>query len=456
MAIIEETPTILSPTRQNGPWPVNFSELKNHSRDFWTNNKEWKENLADCLEKLNIPQSYAQAECAYANTRTIFATFREQGVEFEMLDFEGTFYTLYKRKKDKEGMAFDFKQGAMTFAWNNVKYYLVKMLFVDYNYEEAITFVYAPELNDILRFCNWLEKLSQNTDDKILIYNKTWEPSSELMNEIASASWDKIVLDANDKAEIRGNINDFFSERSKEIYEQLNMSWRRGLLFVGPPGTGKTKASKAAANDVRNIAKIIYVLNADNPQSGLKGGLQDIYDKAKESAPCLVVLEDVDTLITEHVKSFFLQLLDGFSPSSGVLTIATTNHPETLDAALTERPSRFDRKYMFPTPTDTLRRTYMNEILLTQLTQAELDSADIQNAVEYIINNSKNFSYASLQEVYLTAFYPYLINNRTGNLAQGLKDAVDIMKKQHKKTSMSMANEVAGRPDDQKLGFSSR
>ena len=72
--------------------------------------------------------------------------------------------------------------------------------------------------------------------------------------------------------------------------------------------------------------------------------MADVFNKARQLAPCILVLEDLDSLINDRNRSFFLNQLDGLTGNDGLLVLCTTNHAERLDPALSERPSRFDRK----------------------------------------------------------------------------------------------------------------
>lgn len=72
--------------------------------------------------------------------------------------------------------------------------------------------------------------------------------------------------------------------------------------------------------------------------------MQDVFDKARELAPCVMILEDLDSLITDSNRSFFLNQMDGIEGNDGLLLISTTNHFDRLDPGLSSRPSRFDRK----------------------------------------------------------------------------------------------------------------
>ena len=69
-----------------------------------------------------------------------------------------------------------------------------------------------------------------------------------------------------------------------------------------------------------------------------------VFSKARQLSPCLIILEDLDSLINDGNRSFFLNQLDGLENNDGLLVIGTTNHFEKLDPGLSSRPSRFDRK----------------------------------------------------------------------------------------------------------------
>jgi transitional endoplasmic reticulum ATPase len=69
-----------------------------------------------------------------------------------------------------------------------------------------------------------------------------------------------------------------------------------------------------------------------------------VFEKARAEAPCVLILEDLDSLINDNNRSFFLNQLDGLENNDGLLVIGSTNHYDRLDPAITKRPSRFDRK----------------------------------------------------------------------------------------------------------------
>jgi SpoVK/Ycf46/Vps4 family AAA+-type ATPase len=87
----------------------------------------------------------------------------------------------------------------------------------------------------------------------------------------------------------------------------------------------------------------LYVKSFQHWQ-GEEVAMQEVFDKARQLAPCVIVLEDLDALITDRNRSFFLNQLDGLQGNDGLLVIGTTNHFDRLDPGLSTRPSRFDRK----------------------------------------------------------------------------------------------------------------
>ena len=139
-------------------------------------------------------------------------------------------------------------------------------------------------------------------------------------------------------------------------YSEVGASMPKGLLLVGPPGTGKTMLAKAVAGE------------ADVPFFSISGSefiemfvgmgaskVRDLFQQAKEKAPCIVFIDEIDTIgkkrdgqmggndEREQTLNQLLTEMDGFEGNAGVIILAATNRPESLDPALT-RPGRFDRR----------------------------------------------------------------------------------------------------------------
>jgi ATP-dependent 26S proteasome regulatory subunit len=118
----------------------------------------------------------------------------------------------------------------------------------------------------------------------------------------------------------------------------------------------------------------------------------------------VLVLEDLDSLVSPENRSFFLNQLDGFEQNHGLIVLATTNHADRIDAAIIDRPSRFDRKYHFTLPTSAERQVYLAgwQNRLLQETQWEAnDVAEIAVATE-------GFSFAYLKELIISSVLSWI------------------------------------------------
>jgi ATP-dependent Zn protease len=116
------------------------------------------------------------------------------------------------------------------------------------------------------------------------------------------------------------------------------------------------------------------------------------------------VLEDLDSMITDKSRAFFLNELDGFRVNTGVVVLATTNHPEKLDTAILDRPSRFDRKYFFELPGEKERRAYIEHWNCDL--QPELRVSDRANAA--VVEETAGFSFAYLKELFVASMAEWM------------------------------------------------
>lgn len=156
------------------------------------------------------------------------------------------------------------------------------------------------------------------------------------------------------KKDLQEAADKFFD--SKDAYEDLGVPWKRGLMFHGPPGNGKTISIKALMHsllDRKHSIPTLYVKQAPNQYS-----IQSVFTQARALAPCMLVLEDIETIVTQQTRSYFFNQMDGLEDNSGLFVVASTNYLDKLDPGLTSRPSRFDRKYLFPLPNEHERTLY--------------------------------------------------------------------------------------------------
>ena len=140
-------------------------------------------------------------------------------------------------------------------------------------------------------------------------------------------------------------------------YKEIGASMPKGILLVGPPGTGKTMLAKAVAGE----ANVPFFSMSGSAFVEMFVGMgaskvRDLFSQAKEKAPCIVFIDEIDAIgqkrsggqyggndEREQTLNQLLTEMDGFEGNNGVIILAATNRPESLDPALT-RPGRFDRR----------------------------------------------------------------------------------------------------------------
>ena len=150
-------------------------------------------------------------------------------------------------------------------------------------------------------------------------------------------------------------IVDYLHDPSK--YKEIGASMPKGILLVGPPGTGKTMLAKAVAGE--SNVPFFSISGSEFVEMFVGMGaskVRDLFKQAKEKAPCIVFIDEIDAIgqkrsggqyggndEREQTLNQLLTEMDGFEGNTGVIILAATNRPESLDPALT-RPGRFDRR----------------------------------------------------------------------------------------------------------------
>ncbi len=163
------------------------------------------------------------------------------------------------------------------------------------------------------------------------------------------------VAGEDEAKEALGEIVDFLHNPKK--YEAIGAQMPKGALLVGPPGTGKTLLAKAVAGEAS--VPFFSISGSEFVEMFVGAGaarVRDLFRQAQEKAPCIVFIDEIDTIgkkrdsgvmggndEREQTLNQLLTEMDGFDGKKGVVILAATNRPETLDKALL-RPGRFDRR----------------------------------------------------------------------------------------------------------------
>jgi transitional endoplasmic reticulum ATPase len=234
-----------------------------------------------------------------------------------------------------------------------------------------------------------------------------WQKSAELYNSVQKSHWEDVILEEDMKKQIIADVEHFFD--GQETYAQLKVPWKRGIIYYGPPGNGKTISIKAMMHSLyqrgthgstKMSVPTLYVRTLAS-FGGPEYSIRQIFAKARQAAPCYLVFEDLDSIVDDRVRSYFLNEVDGLRSNDGILMVGSTNHLDRLDPGISKRPSRFDRKYYFPNP------DYEQRVQYAQFWQGKLqDNDDVEfpdKLCPAIAKITDKFSFAYMQEAFVAS-----------------------------------------------------
>lgn len=237
----------------------------------------------------------------------------------------------------------------------------------------------------------------------------------------------KTVIGLNDtKEEIKQYI-DYMTNRKK--YVEMGVTIPRGLLFIGPPGCGKTYLAKCIASQA-NVS-FISVTGSDFHEMFVGVGatrMKSLFATARKNSPCIIFIDEIDSLGMKRTNNVYnsegnsvlnklLTEMDGFGNNENIIIIAATNRPDTLDEALM-RSGRFDRKLIFDKPNVNERKELyklylkgkkisadLSDELILELSKhsASLTGADIKNVcnqsgIVCLRENNESIDYTHLNK----------------------------------------------------------
>jgi transitional endoplasmic reticulum ATPase len=309
--------------------------------------------------------------------------------------------------KVKDATAF----GRWDYAWEGAKFIVYEIAYIDrFATVQRVLYILraisstgqlgAAMLIDqlLLRSGQW----SAEAHKQIWVFdNARWAKDKTLWESVQETSWDDVIVTPAVRQRLNRDVHGFFGNR--ELYRKSKVAWRRGIIFHGVPGVGKTLFIKTLIKSLAERSPpvpTLYVKSLD-ACAGPKWSVQQIFLKARRAAPCLLVLEDLDSLVESSTRSYFLNEVDGLSSNDGILMIGSTNNLDQLDPSVTKRPSRFDRKYHFSLPSEDERLAYCRYWRRKFIDSDEVDfPEEICHAVAKL---AEKFTFAYLKELFVSS-----------------------------------------------------
>ena len=326
--------------------------------------------------------------------------------------------------EDYDRLYTSYQQVLWQVTWNSKTLHVVHMEWETHCGSEQKNWVIADSRELAETFILEVERNTHAPGDAILVFTDGhWRRSHDLYAATQSASFDDLILADETKETFRDDFKRFLNSESR--YQDLGIAWRRGALLIGPPGNGKTHCVRALVKEL-GIASL-YVQSLSHPHYTGEQMWKRVFDRARGLQPCLLILEDLDSLISDKNRSFFLNQLDGFEQNHGLIVLATTNHPERIDSSIIDRPSRFDRKYHFNLPTLEERCSFL--ALWQQSLSAEVNWTPDQ--VESTGKATEGYSFAYLKELMISSVMKWM-HEPESSFSATMREQVEILQNQMK------------------------
>ncbi len=188
------------------------------------------------------------------------------------------------------------------------------------------------------------------------------------LREIAFPSDDLILIPGTPVDYVLSQIEEFWGR--EDFFQELGLVYKRGVLFYGPAGCGKTSIIRMLSNEIiKRGGLVLSITDIDDDQDVLLK-LREIEPKR----PIMCIFEDIEKLTeNKETESDVLSFLDGEKQIGNVINVATTNKPDILEERLMKRPGRFDLVIGLNPPVPEARRAYMERLFKTHVTSEEMN-----------------------------------------------------------------------------------
>jgi hypothetical protein len=215
-----------------------------------------------------------------------------------------------------------------------------------------------------------------------------------------------------------------FWER-ESIFGEYGLTYKRGILLYGPPGSGKSCTIQLIMEDVVNREGI--VVKFTDPYLYIDG--MRILRQIQEETPVVTIMEDIDSILELYNESEILNILDGVNEVRKTVFLATTNYPEKLGPRIVNRPSRFDKRYRIGYASAESRRIYFNHLIRDK----DINALNID--LDKWVTDTDGFSVAHLKELFVAVVI----------LGDSYEEAIETLK--------SMKENLEDRDYEGQMGF---
>jgi len=263
------------------------------------------------------------------------------------------------------------------------------VVFVEPGMRSMMLDIYYPEDKSDFALA-FLKDVEKYMEENNFYKGEKITPAGEFL-PIPNLTFDDVKLPKEKKEAIRVGALEFF--KKKEIYDKNNIPYKRGLILTGLPGTGKTLTGKILL--AQSDCTFIWVTS---DMVCYSEDVKYLYDMAKELAPCILFMEDLDDYLEKNSSIGVIKTqMDGLTLVDGICTILCTNYPDRLPKALLDRPSRFDEVIVFNLPDKQLRYEILAKLAIPM---------NIENKNECLLSiaeKSEELTGAHLKEILVYA-----------------------------------------------------
>lgn len=217
------------------------------------------------------------------------------------------------------------------------------------------------------------------------------------------------VMPNNDISTIISEVEDFWNK--KDLFKKYNVSHKRGILFTGPPGTGKSSLINILSNKLVSQDGIIFHIYDANDLAAVINVTHSIIRVIEPERPIIIIIEDIDKMANYRDESLISNFLDGEDQIEHSVVIATTNKIQDLNDVLM-RPSRFDWIIQINEPDENNRKFYFE--------QKGVEGEEL----ELWVQKTKGYTMADLKELFIAV---KLLDNDLDSVLKKLKGQKDMV-----------------------------